>query len=68
MRQKPDAMKGYEPLEWGADSELDAEMQESVELMRRDLWRNGIRGENLERMAFEFGYVHYLSRGSGQKL
>lgn len=62
MKAKADAMKGYKPLRWDADSALDAEMQASVELMRRDLWRNGVRGENLERMAFEFGFVHYTAK------
>lgn len=55
-------MAGYEPIVWGQDSEMTPEMRESVDLMRRDLWRNGIRGEQLELMAFEFGYAHFLSR------
>ena len=51
------------PLEWSADDcELDAVARECVDLCRHDLWRHGVRGYILERMAFEFGYVLYMGK------
>lgn len=62
MKHKKDTMTGYEPLTWDADSKLSAEEKQTWEDQRRDLWRKGIRGEMLERMAVEFAYTITCSR------
>lgn len=54
-------LKGYVPLDWGADSQLSKREQEYVEINRKDLWSAGVRTEpNLTRMAFEFGAVQAM--------
>lgn len=60
MNRKDTGLDGYAPLTWDADSKLSKSEQEAVERNRRDLYRGGVRGKNLERMAFEFGYVECL--------
>ena len=59
MRTKPDAMKGYKPLDWSGPSELTKHEQEMIEIMRRDLWRHGIHAQpQLDEMAFLFAFAH----------
>jgi hypothetical protein len=51
-------MRGYKALDWSGPSELTREEQELVEIMRRDLWRHGIRKRpQLDAMAFEFAWA-----------
>jgi hypothetical protein len=58
-------LKGYEPLDFAGESELTPDEQEVVEVMRRDLWRNGVRTEpNLTRMAFEFAAAACMMKGA----
>ena len=55
------------PMVWGKTT-LDAEQQAAVELMRRQLWRRGIRHEPLfSRMAFQFAAVLCMDRASKRK-
>lgn len=56
-RGKTDAMEGYQPLTWEADSDLGPEERETIENERRQLWRKGVRGVMLEELAFEFAFV-----------
>jgi hypothetical protein len=62
---KPDTLAGYKPLDWSGPSELSKHDQEMVEIMRKDLWRNGVRTEpNLTRMAYEFAAVACMGKGA----
>lgn len=62
---RTDALKGYKPIEWGADSVLSADQRAIVEGQRKDLWRHGIRTEPvLTHMAFEFGAVICMQRAA----
>jgi hypothetical protein len=61
---KTDAMAGYEPLTWEADSELGAEEQATIENERRQLWRKGVRGALLEQLAYEFAAVICMQRAA----
>jgi hypothetical protein len=58
-------MKGYTPLDWKEPSELSPSERAAVEVMRRDLWRNGVRTEPLlTRMAFEFAAVATMQKAA----
>lgn len=61
MRRKTKPTADYEPLDW-SESTLSAEEQECWEAQRRDLWRHGLRGEQLELMACEFAYAITCNR------
>ena len=55
-------LAGYTPLEAGSMSELEPFEREMVEVMRRDLWRRGVRDPRLTKLAFELAGAACLSR------
>ena len=63
-RKKPDPLDGYEPLAWDADSELGPDERQTIEEQRRDMWSKGLRGEVLERLAFEFAALITMRRAA----
>jgi len=65
MRTKPNPLAGYEPLDWRGPSELTKEEQETVERMRKDLWRQGVRTQPaLDRLAFEFAAAFCMANAA----
>lgn len=59
-RARADAPVAYTPIDWSdrSDCKLSAHERELVDIMRRDLWKSGVRREpQLTAMAFEFACV-----------